>query len=203
VLYLSLCCDYFTACSSAGIDLVFVLDSSGSVRRSRWSLILEFTVDVVSSLTIGLDDSLVAAIVFSDTVEFEFGLQEHTSDTTLIPALRSLPFLDDTTCTADALKLLLSASQDGRIGLRDGRAHIVIVVTDGKSKDQDDTEAAAKALHAADIYEVFAAGLGDADEDELDVIASDPSLVFDSDSFDAETVSNLTDKIIEIICDIS
>jgi len=203
VLYLSLCCDYFTACSSAGIDLVFVLDSSGSIGRRRWSLILEFTVDVVNSLTIGPDDSLVAAIVFSRTVEFEFGLQVHTSDTTLIPALRNLPFLNAATNTDRALQLLLSASQDGRIGLRDGRAHIAIVVTDGESRDQDDTVAAANALHAANIYEVFAAGLGNADVVELNAIASDPSLVFNSDSFDAETVSNLTDKIIEIICDIS
>jgi len=180
-----------------------VLDSSGSIRSDRWNIIREFTVNVANSLTIGPADSLVGVIVFSDNAQLSFGLTEHSSSTTLIPALRGLPFLNSGTNTADALQLLLSASQDGRMGLRDGRACIVIVVTDGKSNDESATLAAADAFHTADICEVYAAGLGNANPTELNAIASDPSLVFNSDDFDSATVNALTDKIIEMICDIS
>ena len=195
-----LCVVVFTACDSAGIDLVFVLDSSGSIRRDRWDIIREFTVNVTNSLTIGPVDSLVGVIVFSGNVRLEFNLMEHTSAATLIPALRNLPFLDSTTNTGGALELLLSGAQDGTMGLRDARAHIAIVLTDGRSTNQLNTLAAARALHAADIYEVYAVGLGNADIDELNAIASDPSLVFNSRNFDLPTVIKLTDQIIEAIC---
>jgi len=180
-----------------------MLDSSGSVRSDRWNIIKEFTVNVANSLTIGPADSLVGVIVFSNNAELSFGLTEHSSSTTLIPALRGLPFLNSGTNTATALELLLSASQDGRMGLRDGRAQIAIVVTDGESNDRGATLAAADALHEAGIYEVFAAGLGNANLVELNDIASAPSLVFNSDNFDLATANLLTDEFIETVCNTS
>ena len=191
----------FTACDRTGIDLVFVLDSSGSIGTSRWEIIRTFTVDLVNSLTIGLNDSLVGVIEYSGTALLQFGLSEHTSAATVIPALRNLPFLGSVTFTGEALQLLLSSAQDGNMGLRDGRAHVAIVVTDGRSTNQPDTINAAIALHAAGIYVVYAAGLGNADIHELDVIATDPSLVFFSREFNLDTVNELTENIITRICD--
>ena len=160
-------------------------------------------MNVTNFLAIGPDDSLVGVITFSNVAHLSFNLTNHSSTATLIPALRDLTFLGSTTHTDDALQVLLATAQNGSMGLRDGRAHVAVVVTDGMSTEPDNTIAAARDLHAAGIYEVYAAGLGNADIDELNNISSDPSLVFNSNQFNLETINQLTDTIAETICNIS
>ena len=139
--------------------------------------------------------------MFSSSAFIHFNLQEHTSATTLLPALNpGLPYPDSGTDTAEALQLLLSSAQDGTMGLRDGRPHVAIVVTDGRSNRPQRTRNAARALNAAGIYQVYAAGLGGADVDELNDIASDPSLVSFTTTFDTESVTELTNNFTQTIC---
>ena len=191
----------FTGCENSGIDLVFVLDGSGSITATRFQLIREFAESVSNTLTIGPQDSLVGVIVFSGSASIEFNLQQHTSKATLLPAINpGIPYPTGGTNTAAALQLLLSSAQDGTMGVRNGRTQIAIVVTDGRSNSQRATIAAADALHAAGIYQVYAAGLGGANIDELNAIASDPSLVFFTDEFDMDTVMELTENFTQTIC---
>ena len=192
---------FFVECENSGIDLVFVLDGSGSITATRFQLIREFVESVSDTLTIGLQDSLVGVIVFSGSVSIEFNLQQHTSKATLLPAINpGIPYPTGGTNTAAALQLLLSSAQDGTMGVRNGHTQIAIVVTDGRSNNRRRTIAAADALHAAGIYQVYAAGLGGADIVELNAIASDPSLVFFTDEFDMDTVIELTENFTQTIC---
>ncbi|XP_065903420.1 uncharacterized protein [Dysidea avara] len=187
-------------CDNAGIDLVFVLDGSGSVRSDRFQMIREFTTKIANSLTIGSQDSLVGVIVFSSSASIHFILLQHTNATTLEQALNSIPYPGGVTDTAEALQLLLSSAQNGRMGIRDGHPHIAIIVTDGLSSNRAATLADANALHAANIYQVYAAGLGNANLDELNAIASDPSLVFFTNEFNADSVAELTSNFTQMIC---
>ena len=181
--------------------MVFVLDGSGSVTATRFQLIREFAESVSDILTIGPQDSLVGVIVFSGSASIEFNLQQHTSKAALLPAINpGIPYPTGSTNTAAALRLLLSSAQDGTMGVRNGRTQIAIVVTDGRSNSQTATIAAADALHAAGIYQVYAAGLGGANIVELNAIASDPSLVFFTDEFDMDTVIELTENFTQTIC---
>ena len=183
-------------CNITGIDLVFVLDGSSSIGSSRFQLIREFTENVAAVLDIGLQDSLVGVIVFSSAESIHFNLQQHTSATTLLPALNpGIPYPGGSTNTAAALQLLLSSAQDGTMGIRNGRTQLAVVVTDGRSNDPVETEAAANALHAAGIYQVYAAGLGSANMEEVNAIASDPLLVFFSNEFDEDTVKELMENL--------
>ena len=177
-----------------------MLDGSGSVGSERFQMIREFTNDLISSLTIGLQDSLVGVIVFSSSSSINFNLLQHTSATNLQQALNNIPYPGGGTNTAEALQLLLSSAQDGGMGIRDGYPHVAIVVTDGRSNSESATLAAANALHAANIYQVYAAGLGGANLVELNAIASDPSLVFFTDEFNAGSVAELTRNFTQMIC---
>jgi len=139
-------------------------------------------------------------IVFSGRARIQFNLQQHTSTDPLLTAISGLRYPRGGTDTDEALELLISSAQDGTMGLRDGRTHVAIVVTDGESNDPASTTAAADALHASGIYQVYAAGLGGAVLDELNDIASDPSLVFITDDFDSDSVNELTNNFTQTIC---
>ena len=194
-------CIFLPGCQNSGIDLVFVLDGSGSIRANRFQLIREFVEGVSDALTIGPQDSLVGVIVFSGSAFIHFNLQQHPTKATLLPAINpGIPYPTGGTNTAAALRLLLSSAQDGRLGIRNGRTQIAIVVTDGRSSRPASTRTAATALHAAGIFQVYAAGLGGAVESELLAIASDPSLVFFTDDFDSDAIMELANNFTRSIC---
>ena len=177
-----------------------MLDGSGSVGSERFQMIREFAKNITNNLIIGLQDSLIGVIVFNSSAMIDFNLLQHTGTTNLQQALNNIPYPGGGTNTAEALQLLLSSTQDGGMGIRDGYPHVAIVVTDGRSNSESATLAAANALHAANIYQVYAAGLGGANLVELNAIASDPSLVFFTDEFNADSVAELTSNFTQMIC---
>jgi len=183
--------------------LVFVLDGSRSIGSNRFQLIREFAVNVTAALDIGPEDSLVGVIVFSSSASIYFNLQQHTSAATLLPALNpGIPYPGGGTNTAEALQLLLSSAQNGKMGIRNEHTQIAIVVTDGKSMNSTSTIAAANALHASGIYQVYAAGLGYPNLAEVNAIASDKSLVFFTNKFDMDSVFELAENFTRTICQV-
>ena len=65
-------------------------------------------------------------------------------------------------------------------------------MTDGRSNDQQATITAANALHTSNIYDqIYAIGVSGADVTELNVVASDPSLVFFTSNFDSTGIAAL------------
>ena len=54
------------------MDLTFVIDVSGSIRREHFDDVKEFICDIVNELEVSLDKTRVGAISFSDTAEIEF-----------------------------------------------------------------------------------------------------------------------------------
>jgi len=178
-----------------------VLDASSSVGPTRFQLLREFAESVAATLDIGPQDSLVGVIMYSVIGVIHFNLQQHTSAATLLPALNpDIPYTGGITNTEAALQFLLASTQTGAMGIRNGRTQIAIVVTNGISVDPIGTIVAANLLHAADIYQVYAAGLGNNNMAELDAIASDPSLVFFSPTFDMSSVRELTKNFTQTIC---
>lgn len=61
------------------MDLVFILDSSGSVSYSDFALMRAFAADVVDVMDVGPNAVRVADIVFSTDVLVEFDFQNYTS----------------------------------------------------------------------------------------------------------------------------
>ena len=194
---------FFTGCVIGGIDLVFALDSSISIRSEGFNLIKDFVKQLSRRLVIGLDNSLVGVILFGDNSRIAFNLPDNTNKTELTSAIDRLRYLRlRGTNTHTALELLQEGGRDGRLGLRDGRPHVAIIVTDSKSTNATALENAASALHAENIYQVYAAGVGDrVDESELQLIASDCSLAFTFENFDFLAIQELQDHISEKLCD--
>ena len=194
----------FTECEIRGIDCVFVIDTSGSIGSSRFQMIREFTEGLVQLLTIGLQDSLAGVILFSTDATLHFNLPTHTDIASLSTAINpDLPYDAGSTNTAAALSLLLSSAQDGTMGLRPGHPAIVIVITDGESNvNSAQTIPNAQSVHASNIFQqVYAVGVGNADLTELNAIASDPSLVFNTNSFDSTAIQQLQQTLSQRLCE--
>jgi len=166
-------------CNLAAIDLVFVLDASGSIGSVDFRNILNLVADIVRSLEIGPDEGQVAVIRFASSASVIFGLTAHDNQADLLTAINNIPYTGGGTDTAEALNLLVS---NGFIGARpevEGVPRVAIVVTDGQSNSQSATIVAAARVHAAEpAITVFAAGIRNFNLNELRVIASSPSSRF-------------------------
>ena len=186
---------------TGGIDLVFVLDESGSIGAVQFDLLRRFAMQISQELDIGLQRSLVGAILFSSSPSLEFDVTQNTNQSSLQAAIANLPYRGGGTNTADALDLLRTAGQPGgALNLRDGYIHIAIVVTDGRSNSQSETINATSALHAANIYsQVYAIGVSGADINELQAIASNLSLVSFTSNFDNNTIAQLQQNVTQML----
>ena len=186
---------------TGGIDLVFVLDESGSIGAAQFDLLRRFAMQITQGLDIGLQRSLVGAILFASNPSLEFGVTQNTNQGSLQAAITNLPYRSGGTNTAAALDLLRTAGQPGgALNLRNGFLHIAIVVTDGRSASRSGTTNAASALHAANIFsQVYAIGVSGADINELQAIASHPSLVFFTANFDSNTIAQLQQSVTQML----
>ena len=170
---------------------MFVIDDSGSIKDTNpngFDIIKEFVVDVSRRLDIDLQKSLVGVILFSNTANVMFGVTRYIDKRNLLTAIYNLPYRGGTTDTGAALNILRTAGQPGgALNLRNESTHIAVLMTDGVSSCPEDTLIAARALHESNIYDqVYAIGITDyIDPNELKVIASSPSFIFNSPSFKA------------------
>ena len=180
-----------------GIDLVFVLDDSGSITNTGFDFTKKFITDISSALDIGLQINLVGVILFGTSTSIEFSVIQYTDKASLLAAIDNLSYRGGYTNTHAALDLLRTAGlPGGALSLRSGFTHVAIVITDGRSSDENATLTAASALHSSNIYDqVYAIGVDRADVTELNAIASDPSLVFFTSNFDSDTVAALEQNV--------
>ena len=166
---------FFTGCQS-GIDLIFVLDSSGSIGRSNFQLIRDFVSNVIIHSDIGPDKTRVGVVLFSASASVQFQLNTHLTKPSLLDAVAHIPFTGKRTNTAAGINLSVQLFNTtfGARPRSSGTPRIVIVLTDGRSNVPQETIAAAERSHAANIIS-YVVGLGKIiNVTELNAIASDP-----------------------------
>ena len=165
-------------------------------------MIREFVDNIAINVKLSSPESSVGVILFGgDFAWIYFNLEAHTRLSTLSPAINpGLPLLlnGQGRDTAAALHLLLSSAQNGSLGIRNDTSHIAIVITGGRSNNN--IQSAAAALHAANIFDVYAIGYNSADIDELNTIASDPDFVYFTNFFDGVVVEELQMNVTDQLC---
>ena len=179
---------------------MFVIDISGSIGSTLFQLIREFTANITTEIIHNSPRSAVGVILFGSSPHIEFNLQAYDNLNSLLSAINRLPYNGGGTDTAGALALLLSSAQNGVLGLRRDSSKVAIVITDGHSNSQSATISAAAALHASNIFDVYAIGVGGADMTELEGIASSPEFVYFTNYFNYNGLQQLQDRIIPDLC---
>ena len=167
------------------MDLFFVLDESGSVGFDNYQIMKGFVNNLINSFTIGEDDVQVGLMAFGSSYRIHFNLNEYKNASSLTQVVSDIPYGGGGTNTAGALRATLENAFTEANGGRhtSGIPRVVVVVTDGQSNSFSDTMTAAAELHEDGIT-VIAIGIAGANEAELAVIATRPSYVEFTDTFD-------------------
>ncbi|XP_036980910.1 matrilin-3-like isoform X2 [Acanthopagrus latus] len=187
-------------CRNRPIDLVFIIDSSRSVRPAEFEKAKEFLQDTVDSLEIGSDATRVGLVNYASTVQIEFLLKTYFDKSALKQALARIEPLASGTMTGMAIKTAVEKAFTAEAGARVSSmniAKVAIIVTDGRPQDKvEDVSAAARASG----IEIYAVGVDRADMMSLRLMASQPH---DEHVFYVETygvIEKLTSKFRETLC---
>ncbi|KAM7403994.1 hypothetical protein PAMA_004420 [Pampus argenteus] len=187
-------------CRNRPIDLVFIIDSSRSVRPAEFEKAKEFLQDMVDSLEVGSDATRVGLVNYASTVQIEFLLKTYFDKFALKQALARVEPLSSGTMTGMAIKTAMEKAFTADAGARSSSTSIskvAIIVTDGRPQDKvEDVSAAARASG----IEIYAVGVDRADMTSLRLMASQP---LDDHVFYVETygvIEKLTSKFRETLC---
>ncbi|NXY89693.1 MATN3 protein, partial [Alcedo cyanopectus] len=189
-----------TACKNRPLDLVFIIDSSRSVRPEEFEKVKIFLAEMIDTLDVGERTTRVAVMNYASTVKVEFPLRTYFDRTSMKEAVSHIEPLAAGTMTGLAIQTAMDEVFTEEMGTRPTTFNIpkvVIVVTDGRPQDQVEDVAASARTAGVEIYAV---GVDRADMQSLRLMASEP---LDEHVFYVETygvIEKLTSKFRETFC---
>ena len=175
-------------------DITFVIDASGSIGVDNYQLIRQFIEDFALEMNIGANNSRVAVIIFASSATLYFNLNRYTDKTSLISAIRTIPYDDGGTDIPSALNTLRISAQSGTLGVRNTSRQIAIFLTDGIDSN---IAPSAEELAETNIFEVFTVGMGSARIDQLNLISQTAELVYYHDVFTDISLVTIAEEIIQ------
>ncbi|XP_033744266.1 collagen alpha-3(VI) chain-like [Pecten maximus] len=160
-------------------DIVFVLDTSGSISNQGKLQAVNFIYNVTEWLTIGPDDILVSVVTFNTSPKEHFKLKQFNNKSELLPQIKQVAYGNTrgTTDTAEALRFVRQNSFLLQNGGRPNANTTVVLLTDGQSDDRSGTLHEASWLKSTMNTEIFVVGIGSAvsrSNDEIRGVSSDP-----------------------------
>ena len=147
-------------------DIVFLVDSSGSIQRNNWQTVRDFIKNIVRDYTIGSNNVRVGLAIFGNDVQPIFQLNDYSTQYEILNAIDTMPFLDQTTNTAAAIRYMRTTMFTSQNGDRSFAPNAAIIITDGVPRVPNDVnEARRLTLQEADLsrrqgINMFAVGIG-------------------------------------------
>ncbi|XP_041649550.1 collagen alpha-6(VI) chain-like isoform X2 [Cheilinus undulatus] len=169
------------ACRDQPGDIIFLIDSSGSIKPDDYSKMKDFMKAVVGKSIIGENDVRVGVMQFSTRQQPEFRLNVHYTQDSLIQAIDGMVQFGGGTHTGQAITEVsqyFEAAKGGRPSLRQR----LVVITDGEAQDEVKSPAAALRARRVDIYAI---GVVDANTTQLLEISGSPHRMYAERDFDA------------------
>ena len=149
-----------------GMDIIFVIDASGSITEDKFrNKLCKYVADAVADFK---GDIKTGVVVYSSRVGTTIPIQNNSSR--LVQSIRGLPYIGDGTNTAGAIETAKDLLFD-----KQPRIKVMAVLTDGASDSPSATSEKATAAKKAGIR-IYAIGIGaDASQSEIKAIASFPN----------------------------
>ncbi|XP_007437135.1 matrilin-2 [Python bivittatus] len=161
-------------CSNKRLDLVFIIDSSRSVRPYDFEKVKEFILTILHFLDISPDNTRVGLIQYASTVKNEFSLKTFKKKQDIERAVKRMMYLATGTMTGLAIQYAMNiafSESEGARPLSQNVPRVIMIVTDGRPQDPV-AEIAAKARNSGIL--IFAIGVGRVDMNTLKSIGSEP-----------------------------
>nr|XP_028592257.1 matrilin-2 isoform X1 [Podarcis muralis]XP_028592258.1 matrilin-2 isoform X1 [Podarcis muralis]XP_028592259.1 matrilin-2 isoform X1 [Podarcis muralis] len=161
-------------CNNKRLDLVFIIDSSRSVRPYDFEKVKEFILTILQFLDIGPDATRVGLIQYASTVKQEFSLKTFRRKQDVERAVKRMLYLATGTMTGLAIQYAVNiafSESEGARPLRQNVPRVIMIVTDGRPQDPV-ADVAAKARNSGIL--IFAIGVGKVDMNTLKSIGSEP-----------------------------
>uniref|UniRef100_A0A452STM3 Collagen alpha-5(VI) chain n=1 Tax=Ursus americanus TaxID=9643 RepID=A0A452STM3_URSAM len=165
------------------LDIVFVLDHSGSINTQEQENMMALTIHLVKKADVGSDRVRIGALKYSDYPEILFHLGKYSNRSSVIEHLRRRRDTGGNTYTARALdhtNIMFTEEYGSRI--QQNVKQMLIVITDGASHDRTLLNETALKLRNRGI-DIYAVGVGPADQLELEAMAGNKSKTFHVDNF--------------------
>ncbi|KAK9394666.1 cartilage matrix protein-like [Crotalus adamanteus] len=89
-------------------DLVFIVDSSRSVRSNEFNKVKIFVSQVIEALDVGPNTTRVGVINYASAVKNELSLRTHQTKTSLLQAVRKIEPLSTGTMTGLAIQFAIN-----------------------------------------------------------------------------------------------
>ena len=99
-------------CIYAGADMVFVIDSSGSIGSANFEKVRQFVKDVINAFDIGLDKTRVGVVQYSSSnlITRVFDLNTYNNKADMLDAVTRMPYYAGSTRTDLALDTMTNVS---------------------------------------------------------------------------------------------
>ena len=169
------------------VDLVFLLDESGSVGSTNFQVSLDFVKNITKAFSdeklSGKNGTRLGLSTFSSSYRPEFYLSSYTNQASYLSAIDRVSYSGGSTKLGDALQRILTDQFNETRGLRpevDGLPRILIVLTDGKA--DDGISIPAQNVRDENIV-IYAIGIANYDLDQLKKIASSESHIYTLSTF--------------------
>ncbi|XP_072507408.1 collagen alpha-6(VI) chain [Notamacropus eugenii] len=179
------------------LDVVFIIDSSGSIDHSEYNIMKEFMVNLVKKADVGKNRVQFGALKYADDPEILFYLDEFDTKSKVISVLQDDYPKGGNTYTAKALAFsdhMFTEARGSRIHKR--VPQVLVVITDGESHDAAKLNTTAKALRDKGIL-ILAVGIEGANTEELLAMAGSDDKYFFVETFGGlkGIFSNVSDSI--------
>ena len=161
----------------------------------------DFVKELIGKLTVDSDHVRVSVISFGNEATLHFGLSDHATLEETQAAVEAVPWKDQWTNTAEAMRVMTGEVFQPTNGDRSDAPNVCIVITDGPSnKDRERTVPDAAAAREAGIS-IFAVGVGpEVDQTELVAITGSSDRVTYLWDFDELSSESTIDAMVKKTC---
>lgn len=174
-LFHNTCLLFSAPCGFANVDIVFAFDSSTTVTRENFLLMIEFAKDMVEDTEVDNGSVRVGALLYSSVAQVQFDLHSYSTKRGILDAFDRLPYMPGRTNTAEALRKIRTKMFKTRKGDRGEVENVVVIVTGSMSdRNTKKTITEARKLRSKKVH-IYAVGVGLTDTRELEGISSPPA----------------------------
>ncbi|XP_060036806.1 collagen alpha-5(VI) chain [Erinaceus europaeus] len=163
------------------LDIVFVLDHSGSIGVDQQESMMNLTLHLVEKAG---DQVQFGALIYSNEPTVLFHLNTHPNKAAIAADLRKRRSTGGETYTAKALKHsdgMFTEEHGSRI--KQNVKQVLIIITDGESHDRTDLSQTAQKLRDKGVT-IYAVGVGEANRVELETMAGNKDNAIHVENFD-------------------